>query len=739
MPRLAIPAGAKVSYDDAPTPTPAATGRARIPTGAAISYDDERTQQPEAQEPGYLEALGRGVKQGVTLGFGDEITGFLESAFTDKTYQQARDEARAKDKAAQKAHGITFGLGQIMGGAAPAIATGGAGGLAGAIRAGAGLGAASAAGESEADLSKGEFTRLASDTARGGIEGGIAGGVLHGVGRGLSRILGSKGEGLIEGAATRADKRLLRDIGETAPKAQREALAAAGDHNLLGALRDEGLGSVARKPGQLEKGADAAIKRISHETADLQGTIDTKIGDVQADRVVTILERQREALGSNPATQAQAERLDKLIQRVRDTWVPDAPTPAPPPPAPLAGRDLLAAATKGAAGKTRERLGMKADQVEQVIKHFKLDESVANPEAFANATSTAKVQVGKQIGAFDEAIDATSHGIPLFKVMQSLHRVEQTYDANPATKDVAKIIARKIEQVREAWQDLPGQKGIAMVPIAELRKFAGGLAESGFAGSALDPKTTSRIQRQAWGAVKDLIENHVEDTIKRMRPQKFAGFNAAAKPGQYAELNRQYSVLTDLDKIATRRAVGARLSPTPVAVPAEVPIPRPVKSGLVSPADLRAFASNAKVGGAAVNDFLAQEAGRAAPELAARMHSLGGRQTVLEAIRDAARERALGSQFEPSGLRSIAGHGMNALHVGHILSSPMTGIPTTLAVKGAPIAMRGANVALAALVRAARSGSVPAQLVQDALEAGVPRATVAAVAGGTAVPAEAAE
>jgi len=512
-------------------PSAPSMGAGAIDVDALINKHMASSQPAaEAEEPGYLEALGRGVKQGVTLGFGDEITGFLESAFTNKTYQQARDEARAKDKAAQKAHGITFGLGQIMGGAAPAIATGGAGGLAGAIRAGAGLGAASAAGESEADLTKGEITKLASDTARGGIEGGVAGGVLHGAGRMLSRILGSGGEGLIEGAATRADKKLAGDL----------------------------------------------LERVPAKTQD--------------------------------------RALDKIAGAGRG---------------PAHGREELARVIRGD---------------EALLKA-----KASGPADFAAEVSAQKDTIGEKIGKTIEAVDEAApgdKGIAFVDVLQPMNKLRaQAKEAG----DLARVraIDREIEGLKETWGGRSADAvGMAHIPAKDVHALVQRYGRSGFEGGSFEnPGAAKELGRDLWSGVRDELHKHVEKVA--------ADHGLTGDLEQLRMLNRRYTQLSGIEALAEAQAT---------------------------------------------------RAARNQPSLGDRLGQLA-----------------------------------NIGHMGHIMASPVTGIATLALRKAAPVAMRGTNVALAALVRAARSGSVPAQLVQDALQAGIPRGTIAAIAGGTAVPAEAAE
>lgn len=149
-----------------------------------------------APEVGKLESLLRGAAQGGTLGFADEIVGGVESLFTDKTYDQARDESRANFKAADDANPITSGIGNVAGGLSSMLIPGlGAGtgmaatgkllskvpGIGGALSGsmlakaatmGAGLGAVEGAGRSVATDMGGIGDDALSGAAMGGVLGG---------------------------------------------------------------------------------------------------------------------------------------------------------------------------------------------------------------------------------------------------------------------------------------------------------------------------------------------------------------------------------------------------------------------------------------------------------------------------------------------------------------------------------------------------------------------------------------
>lgn len=147
-----------------------------------VSFSDLSLAQRDGFKPvtssdkSALESGLRGAAQGISMGFGDEITGALESTFTDKTYAQARDESRKAYQEAQDANPITYGAGEIGGAIGSAFIPGlniAKGATLGARAAGAAaLGATAGLGMSEADLTKGDYVGAAKDTAIGGALGG---------------------------------------------------------------------------------------------------------------------------------------------------------------------------------------------------------------------------------------------------------------------------------------------------------------------------------------------------------------------------------------------------------------------------------------------------------------------------------------------------------------------------------------------------------------------------------------
>jgi hypothetical protein len=130
----------------------------------------------------FAEGVARGAAQGATLGFADEITGAVESAFGPKTYTQARNESREKYARAEKGQKGGYMLGEIGGGVASGLATGGAAavlgkgaqlGLRGATALAAAEGGLAGLGASEAEDLRG----MATDAGTGALVGGAVGAI----------------------------------------------------------------------------------------------------------------------------------------------------------------------------------------------------------------------------------------------------------------------------------------------------------------------------------------------------------------------------------------------------------------------------------------------------------------------------------------------------------------------------------------------------------------------------------
>lgn len=153
------------------------------------------------------EDLLRGVAQGGTLGFADELTGAGQAGLDvikdpskfdqlKDLYRKYQQESQGNYKASQERSPYLYGGGQLAGGLGTALATGGAGlaagaGLGEAIAGGAAVGALGGAGSSEGNLDTTEGTeKVLGDVIQGGAAGATIGGVTNLGGQALTKLQG---------------------------------------------------------------------------------------------------------------------------------------------------------------------------------------------------------------------------------------------------------------------------------------------------------------------------------------------------------------------------------------------------------------------------------------------------------------------------------------------------------------------------------------------------------------------
>jgi len=157
------------------------------------AFDD--TEEIVQEEPGMMdylaetgEGFARGAAQGLTFGFADEITAGLESALTDKTYDQAVKESRAAYELAEEESPVASLLGNIGGGLATMVVPG--------------LGLVNAA----------KGAKLGELVLKGAVGGGIAGAGISEE-KDLSGVAGDAAQGAMFGAAIPLGGKLLAPVG----------------------------------------------------------------------------------------------------------------------------------------------------------------------------------------------------------------------------------------------------------------------------------------------------------------------------------------------------------------------------------------------------------------------------------------------------------------------------------------------------------------------------------------------
>ncbi len=281
-----------------PAPTPAA----RPSLDQIFAQAPREKASPEASVS-LLESGLRGAVQSGSLGFADEISGALESTFTDKSYEQARDESRANFKAAQEANPVTYGAGQVAGGVASAFVPGlnvAKLGTAGArVLGGAGIGALTGVGSSEAS----DVGGLASDAAVGGLIGGAASGIAESISP-VRRYLQDK-------MARSAEELAVKSLKPTA--AQIRKLGPEGMHRTGRGLLDEGL----IKPGS---NAESSLSRIApykeaakSELVDVLNQADAALpSDAVSERVLSEVMPDAVTTGGQPAVSAVEKAVNDI-------------------------------------------------------------------------------------------------------------------------------------------------------------------------------------------------------------------------------------------------------------------------------------------------------------------------------------------------------------------------------------------------------------------------------------------
>jgi hypothetical protein len=279
-------------------------------------YLADKGESPD-DAPTKAESFIRGGAQGLTLGHADEITGALESATSDKSYEQARDESRVKYDAAKKENPWSYGAGDVAG-SIPAytgatIVTGG-NPIAGAALAGAVQGE----GSSDAPL-------LSGDTAKRAAIGGTVGAAMGAVGEGVSRLL--KPEGLAEMAenqaakATGANTADFRNLGEDRVRAAGRAALDNGVITHTGSTED-----MAEKVVGMNQEAGQKIGDILKS---VEGGVDPQSAIADLDKLGARLQPTDENL-------RLVEKAKELIRRNAGAEPTNDPfTGTPPEPKPI--------------------------------------------------------------------------------------------------------------------------------------------------------------------------------------------------------------------------------------------------------------------------------------------------------------------------------------------------------------------------------------------------------------------
>lgn len=283
------------------------------PASPDVVWDD--APAPAPKDPGIWMARGLGAVQGANP-LVDELSG-LGGAIADKltgkpgtfgeNYRARRDVSRAEFDAAEAARPDDYHLGELNSGLATMFVPGAGEAtmgktLLGSIGKGAAMGAAQGAGESRADLTRGEVGKAALDTGIGGLAGGAAGALGHGLGKVAEHFSGKAAAGTRLADADQG----LKDYQDAYVRKRAAQAALGGEVAAAMKTLEHAKNAAANELGNFSPEEVAAAKAFltSPKAAELERKAARNAMDQGADRLANRVEDAREAF------EASKEALD---------------------------------------------------------------------------------------------------------------------------------------------------------------------------------------------------------------------------------------------------------------------------------------------------------------------------------------------------------------------------------------------------------------------------------------------
>jgi hypothetical protein len=242
-------------------------------------------------------------------GFSGPLAGGTFQDLVDE-YRAKRDATRSELNKIEAANPKTYLAGRVVGG----IATGGANGvpksLAGAAAQGAGYGAIGGAGESNADLTRGEYGDLVKDSVKGAAAGSATGSIGYGVGKGLSSVLDGS---LSKGLKKVAEKNAVKATGATGKQ------ISNFDENAGRELLDRGLVKFGDTPEKIANRTQDALDVAHANIDDALKSLDSKGVTVNSENVVNALNDKISKLKKDPSQADVVRKLSGVIEDIKET------------------------------------------------------------------------------------------------------------------------------------------------------------------------------------------------------------------------------------------------------------------------------------------------------------------------------------------------------------------------------------------------------------------------------------
>jgi hypothetical protein len=499
--------------------------------GGRVSAQALAKAKPDTERAG-KQALMGGALQGATFEFAEELAAAAAAPFSDQSYRELRAENRAAFQEAEKGDPKAYTTGHLFGGAAtvlaPSIGMAGAGKPLLSLRnvgIGAGFGAAQAAGESTADLTKGEVGPFALDVAKGAGAGAAATAALGGLGKGASKVgkfIGTAPERL----TTRSDDELWQLIAFGAPKPEREAMAGA-----LGADRSAILDMVRANPAfvdALKRGDRRAAAEMvlaaqpvveAQKHAALAGMeARTKSDRIAGRPIIAEMEKRRDALRAipTPENMAAAKKWQDRIDALNEKWMPE------PKPPELKGPALVSRLTAGAEKGGKERAGLNADDFATVAQRYKLGKDVDDVAARQAKIDAALEPLNEKTAAI---YDGTNRDIYIANVTGKLR--EWSDELRKETGGMRLKDADNIDAMAANVAQAAANAGKPTMTPKELREFITNVQGKAFSGSYVDPTEARAMQRELASRLRGILDEHVATHGSKADVAKLAKLNKA--------------------------------------------------------------------------------------------------------------------------------------------------------------------------------------------------------------------
>lgn len=520
-------------------------------------------QRAAIPKPSTSDAIARGITQGATLGWGDEIGGaagalvdtvskgqLLEHGELARAYRRNRDEIRSNNADAKAEHPYAYGGGEIGGGIASAFIPGTAlakgAGIAKVAAQGALLGGAAAAGESDADNAK----QVLKDAGEGALVGGVGGAALHASANKLTKVLATKIPAL-------ADRQAVAALTEGAPKSL--TMPMTGDANLSAALNEPiqvapkktvTIGQIAGKSAEeVRPIVKAQQERIGQQVA---GLLD-KSGKADLTDLANHYDSKIGEYARTPGNAKHINALEDARQESLEHWGP---------------KEEEIEARKGKVGALTDKLYDKADAksggvtLGDLVAHrdaqiAELSKTPGN-QAAIKALEGSKQDIIKSWGTRpvfdpDAIVQVGGKGV---KAGDEIARNEALAAKNPAA---AADFTAANDSIREAASKVKFDPTVK-VPSKAVRAYATKLQNEA-ATDVADPKLAAQARQLLGSSTKDFVNGHVESVLGPGDRKALEGLN-----GRMSNLYRWPDVVSGKEADpAVRNAVlqefGQKISP----------------------------------------------------------------------------------------------------------------------------------------------------------------------------------